>query len=96
MRPIQHKTTERDAHHAHGVPDRPWAKISTDPIDLDLRSYMVTVDYFSGFFEMDRLYDLKISPVIRTRRHIWQNMGFQMRLCRTMVCSTREFKKFAK
>ena len=47
------------------VPDRPWAKISTDLFDLDHKSYMVTVDYFSGFFEIDRLYDLKTSTVIR-------------------------------
>ena len=33
--------------------------------DLDRKSYMVTVDYFSGVFEIDRLYDLKVSTVIR-------------------------------
>ena len=40
---------------SHDVPDRPWAKISTDLFDLDHKSYMVTVDYFSGFFEIDSL-----------------------------------------
>ena len=40
-------------------------KISTDLFDLDRKRYMVTVDYFSGFFEIDRLYDLKVSTVIR-------------------------------
>ena len=49
---------------SHDVPDRPWAKISTDLFDLDHKSYMVIVDYFSGFFEIDRLYDLKVSTVI--------------------------------
>jgi len=47
------------------VPDRPWAKISTDLFDLDCKSYMVTVDYFSYFFEINRLYDLKVCTVIR-------------------------------
>ena len=41
---------------SHDVPDHPWAKISTDLFDLDRKSYMVTADYFSGFFEIDRLY----------------------------------------
>ena len=50
---------------SHDVPDRPWAKIFTDLFDLDHKSYVVTVDYFSGFFEIDRLYDLKVSTVIR-------------------------------
>ena len=47
------------------VPDRPWAKIFTDLFDLDCKSYMVTVDYFSYFFEINRLYDLKVCTVIR-------------------------------
>ena len=46
---------------SHDVPDRPWAKIFTDLFDLDCKSYVVIVDYFSGFFEIDRLYDLKVS-----------------------------------
>lgn len=50
---------------SHDVPDRPWAKISTDLFELDHKSYMVTVDYFSIFFEVDRLYELKATTVIK-------------------------------
>ena len=49
----------------HDVPDRPWAKIATDLLSLDFKTYLVTVDYFSNFFEIDRLYDTKTRPVIK-------------------------------
>ena len=50
---------------SHDVPDRPWAKISTDLFDLGHKNFTVTVEYFSAFFEIDRLYDLKGFTVIR-------------------------------
>ena len=61
---------------SHDVPDRNWAKISTDLLDLGRKSYMVTADYFSDFFEIDRLYDLTVSTVIRrlkTNGMIWDS-----------------------
>ena len=38
---------------SNDVPGLPWAKISTDLFDIDHKSYMVTIDYYSGFFEID-------------------------------------------
>ena len=40
-------------------------KFSPTCSTYDHKSYMMTVDYFSGFFEIDRLYDLKVSTAIR-------------------------------
>ena len=45
---------------SHDVPDRLGAKLSTYLFDLYYKSYMVTIDNLSGFFEIDRLYDLKV------------------------------------
>ena len=39
----------------HETPDRPWAKIGTDIFTLHGRDYLITVDYFSGFWEIDCL-----------------------------------------
>ena len=36
---------------SHQVPDRPWAKIATDLFEFDGKEYLVTVDYFSNFFD---------------------------------------------
>jgi hypothetical protein len=40
---------------SHEVPNRAWAKIGCDLMDFDNKNYFVTVDYFSNFFEIDRL-----------------------------------------
>ncbi|CAB4037995.1 Retrovirus-related Pol poly from transposon, partial [Paramuricea clavata] len=50
---------------SHEVPDRPWGKIATDLFEFDGKEYLVTVDYFSIFFEIDRFYSTKAVSVIR-------------------------------
>ncbi|XP_061193428.1 uncharacterized protein K02A2.6-like [Saccostrea echinata] len=49
---------------SHEIPDRPWQKIGTDLFQLDDRQYLITVDYHSDFFEIDRLHDKKSKEVI--------------------------------
>ena len=39
----------------HELPTRPWEKIAVDLFDLNGTEFMVTVDYYSSFFEVDRL-----------------------------------------
>ena len=83
---------------SYDVPDRPRTKISTDPFDLDHKSYMVTIDYFSGFFEIDRLYDLKVSTVIRKLKTHMARYGIpdEVVLDSGSQYTSREFKNFAK
>ena len=50
--------------HVHLVPDRPWAKVDTDLFTLSGRDYLVTVDYFSNFYEIDFLADTLSETVI--------------------------------
>jgi len=37
------------------IPIRPWEKIACDIQEINSISYLITVDYFSSFFEIDRL-----------------------------------------
>ena len=37
------------------MPTRPWAKVGADLFTFQDREYLVTVDYYSDFFEVDRL-----------------------------------------
>lgn len=39
----------------HDTPDRPWKKVGTDMFTICQRDYLVTVDYFSQFIEIDYL-----------------------------------------
>ena len=46
------------------VPSRPWQVIGTDLFEFQGRSYLVTTDYYSNFFGVDRLYNTTAKVVI--------------------------------
>ena len=43
--------------HLHKIPQRPWEKIGIDIFTIKGRNYLITVDYYSQFFEVDFLKD---------------------------------------
>ena len=47
-----------------GIPDRPWKKVATDMLNWAGDEYLVTVDYHSGFFELDKLNDITSAAII--------------------------------
>ena len=49
---------------SHEVPSRSWEKIATDVFTLDGKYYLVTIDYYSNFWEVDRLPNTKASTTI--------------------------------
>ena len=49
---------------SHEIPSRPWEKIATDIFTLDGKDYLVTIDYYSNFWEVDRLPNTKASTTI--------------------------------
>ena len=59
----------------HEVPDRPWAKVGTDLCSFDGNDYLVTVDYFSNFWEIDFLENTKPTTVIRKLRALFARYG---------------------
>ena len=48
----------------HKVPDRPWQSVSTDIFCIESRNYLVTVDNYSNFFEVDFLQDMTSNNII--------------------------------
>lgn len=40
---------------SHDIPARPWQKLGCDLFEVNQKSYLITVDYYSDFFEVDRL-----------------------------------------
>ena len=50
---------------SHEVPSRPWQKLATDIFTWEKRQFLVTVDYYSRFFEVDELTTTTSYAVIR-------------------------------
>ena len=50
---------------SHKVPERPWEKVWVDCFELDGKSYLVTVDYFSNYLEIDLIENQNSSSIIR-------------------------------
>ena len=46
------------------TPESPWQKVGSHIFSLDRRSYFVTVDYHSSFFEADLLPDISAETVV--------------------------------
>ena len=57
------------------VPSRPWEKVGTDLFEFKNKSYLIMVDYYSNFWEVDKLPDSKARMVIlklkESLRQIW-------------------------
>ena len=50
---------------SHEPTDRPREKVPVDICNLDNKDYLITVDYFSNFLEIDSLRDTKASTCVR-------------------------------
>ena len=48
----------------HSTPSRPWEKVGTDLCELNGQHYLVMVDYYSNFLEVDRLRETMSEQVI--------------------------------
>ena len=82
----------------HELPSRPWEKVGTDLFSLDGRDYLITVDYLSNFWEVDRLLDTKSSTVIRKlKAHFARNSSPNYSVSDGgPQCVSEEFKRFAR
>ena len=80
---------------SHPVPSRPWEKVGVDIFTFADRDYLCTVDYLSGFFEVDRLPSKKVCDITYCLRQHMARHG----LCIELVSdnspfNSAEFKRF--
>ena len=53
------------------IPARPWESIATDLFELRGKDYLVTVDYYSNFIEVDRLFsNTSIEVIHKLKAHM--------------------------
>ena len=58
----------------HELPERQWQKIGVDLFEQDGKDYLITVDYLSNFWEIDRLRETTATTIIRAlKAHIARN-----------------------
>jgi len=55
----------RESLMSHEIAERPWEKIGADLYIIDGKDYLIIVDYFSNFWEIDHLPDTKAGTVIK-------------------------------
>ena len=60
---------------SHKVPSCPWSKISVDLFALDGKQYLVMVDYYSDYFELEQLRNVAASTVIRALKRNFSRHG---------------------
>ena len=48
----------------HPIPRRPWARVGADLCDVNGKTYLILVDYYSGFMEVDKLESTSSQSVI--------------------------------
>ena len=59
----------------HEIPSRPWSKISVDLFTLDGKQYLVIVDHYSDYFELEPLRNVATSTVITAMKGNYAHYG---------------------
>ena len=81
----------------HEAPHRPWEKVGVDIFTFRSQSYLLTVCYFSNYFEVDRLPTKRVKDVIYALKGQFARHGSPsvvMSDCSPFLA--REFQDFAK
>ena len=91
-------TPQKETLMPHEVTSRPWEQVGADLFTLNGTEYLVTSDYYSNFFEIDRLPNTRSSTVITKLKNHFARYG-----CPERVISDNgpqfysdEFVQFAK
>ena len=81
----------------HDVPSRPWAKVGADLCSLNGKDYLVTVDYYSIFAEVDRLSKTTSKSVIKRLKQHFARHGIPDTLITDYgpQFSCQQFREFA-
>ena len=81
----------------HPAPSRPWEKVGTDIFSFYGQDYLITVDYLSGYFEVDRLPSKRIKDVVYALRLQFARHGIPIMevVSDNSPFGAAEFKAFA-
>ncbi|CAK1583539.1 unnamed protein product [Parnassius mnemosyne] len=69
------KHNQKEEMQPHEIPDRPWAKVGTDLFQIKGVDYLLLVDYYSKFFEIEKLQCTTSPSIIETLKNIFCRQG---------------------
>ena len=80
----------------HDIPDRPWAKVGADIFSFKNQEYLVVVDYYSKFPEVEQLTCKTANGVISALREIFSRHGIpEILFCDNMPFASHVMASFA-
>ena len=59
----------------HKLPTRPWSKIAVDEFHFKGKNYLITVDYYSDYFEIDQLHSSTTHSIVRALQAHFARLG---------------------
>ena len=80
------------------IPEYPWQIVGTDLFSWDERNFLVVADYYSHYFEVKELSNMRSQSVLTLMKGIFARMGIPQKVISDngpCYCS-EEFSKFAK
>ena len=81
----------------HKIPDTPWSKVGQDLFSSSGETYLVTVDYYSDYFELDLLEEITAAAIIKTTKSHFARHGIaDMVTDNGPQYSSEEFSAFAR
>jgi len=90
------QATQKEPLMSHPPPSRPWEKVGVDIFTFAERDYLVTVDYLTGYFELDRLPSKAVSDVVYCLRQHFARHGIPVEVVSdNSPFGAAEFKRFA-
>ena len=80
------------------LPNRAWSKIAVDEFHFKGRNYLITVDYYSDYFEVDRLHSSTSQSIIKALQIHFARMGIPDIVVTDNNANlvSEEFSKFAR
>lgn len=92
------KQNNREPLIPHEIPSRPWYKIGIDLFHLNKKSFLIVVDYYSKFIEVEKLNSLTSEYIINKLKIILRRQGIPEVIMSDNgpEFSSNKFKEFSK
>lgn len=80
----------------HDIPDLPFEKVGCDILEYGGSNYLILIDYFSKYLEINKMVDKTSKSVISEMKKIFSTHGIPKEIvCDNMPFSSYECKKFS-